>query len=378
MARTTDDSEDSLEQTVELIEIKDRLKLAEETIAILRSSNSQLDKHLVSVKSDFSVLETLLIESGQTLQRLQEMYHKEKEQNSLLTAQNLLLTTQNNLQSENLAEANFKILNLNNSCEKSFDSEINHENNDSKGMIQRHREDKEISIRKVVNSSSFNSHEYNISIRNSLRDLAENMCDELIRVEEDIDALEPILKLVQPETSDSNFKPISNKYDSRAKSNRNIRGVGPDFLFGSPSSRLPLKDSDDMHEDGEEDEEYEGDEGYEGDDIDPDNCEEEDNGENVVDEYERSFEYVEDIGRESDEEKGDRDSRLEEDVDDSRLVEVIDESPRKQLDLELEGDDDDDNGDNDDNGDDGDEEVDEDEEKQLKLWNSMRRKSNPV
>jgi hypothetical protein len=73
MARTTDDNEDSLEQTVELIEIKDRLKLAEETVSILRSSNSQLDKHLVSVKSDFSVLETLLIESGQTLQRLQEM-----------------------------------------------------------------------------------------------------------------------------------------------------------------------------------------------------------------------------------------------------------------------------------------------------------------
>lgn len=73
MARTTDDSEENVEHTIEFSEIKDRLKLAEETVAILRSSNSQLDKHLVSVKSDFSVLETLLIESGQTLQRLQEM-----------------------------------------------------------------------------------------------------------------------------------------------------------------------------------------------------------------------------------------------------------------------------------------------------------------
>jgi hypothetical protein len=265
-----------------------------------------------------------------------------------------------------------KILNLNNSCEKSFDSETNHENNGSKGdviresagMIQKHREGKEISIRKVANSSSFNSHEYNISIRNSLRDLAESMCDELIRVEEDIDALEPILKLVQSETSDSNFKPISNKYDSRAKSNRNIRGAGPDFLFGSPSSRLSLKDSNDMHEDGEEDEDFEGDEGYEGNDCDP---EEENNAESAKDEYERSFEYIEDVGKESDEEKGDR------------LEEGVDESPRKQLDLELEGDDDnddnDDGGDDDDDNDGGDKEVDVDEERELKLWNSRRRRS---
>ena len=53
--------------------IKDRLQLADETIAILRSSNSQLDRNLAVLQSDFSVMESLLIESGQTLQRLQEM-----------------------------------------------------------------------------------------------------------------------------------------------------------------------------------------------------------------------------------------------------------------------------------------------------------------
>lgn len=52
---------------------KNRLQLADETIAILRSSNTQLDKNLSDLKSDFSVLETLMIESGQTLQKLQEM-----------------------------------------------------------------------------------------------------------------------------------------------------------------------------------------------------------------------------------------------------------------------------------------------------------------
>jgi magnesium-transporting ATPase (P-type) len=88
MARTTDDSEENVEHTIEFSEIKDRLKLSEETVAILRSSNSQLDKHLVSVKSDFSVLETLLIESGQTLQRLQEMVSL-----LLLVSMNLFLLT---------------------------------------------------------------------------------------------------------------------------------------------------------------------------------------------------------------------------------------------------------------------------------------------
>ena len=53
--------------------MKNRLQLADETIAILRSSNSQLDRNLSVLQSDFSVLESLLIESGQTLQRLQEM-----------------------------------------------------------------------------------------------------------------------------------------------------------------------------------------------------------------------------------------------------------------------------------------------------------------
>ena len=63
----------AIDSEAQAVDMKDQLKLAQETVAILRSSNSQLDKHLVSVKSDFSVLETLLIESGQTLQRLQEM-----------------------------------------------------------------------------------------------------------------------------------------------------------------------------------------------------------------------------------------------------------------------------------------------------------------
>lgn len=255
-----------------------------------------------------------------------------------------------------------KIHNFNNSSEKSFDSQSNLENSDSQGivpkestgMVKKHREDKEISIRKVANSSNFNTHEYNISIRNSLRDLAESMCDELIRVEEDIDFLEPILKLVQPETSDSNFKPVStNKYDSRAKSNRNIRGAGPDFLFGSPSSRLPLKDSDDMHEDGEEDDDLDGVEGYKENDY-----EEDKNAlEKANDEYERSFEYVEDdVGRESDEEKGDYR------IDNNGKG----DSPRKQLNLDLEGDDD---------RDDEEVELDVDGVEEARLWTQRRRRS---
>lgn len=67
------DSDDSVEQTVDFSEMKDRLKLSEETTAILRSSNNQLDTNLVALKSDFRVLEALLIESAQTLTRLQEM-----------------------------------------------------------------------------------------------------------------------------------------------------------------------------------------------------------------------------------------------------------------------------------------------------------------
>ena len=53
--------------------LRNRLQLADETIGILRSSNAQLDRNLNGLKSDFSVLESLMIESGQTLQRLQEM-----------------------------------------------------------------------------------------------------------------------------------------------------------------------------------------------------------------------------------------------------------------------------------------------------------------
>ena len=53
--------------------MKNRLLLADDTIVILRSSNINLDKNLTALKADFSVLESLLIESGQTLQRLQEM-----------------------------------------------------------------------------------------------------------------------------------------------------------------------------------------------------------------------------------------------------------------------------------------------------------------
>ena len=53
--------------------LRSRLHLADETIGILRSSNTQLDRNFNGLKSDFSVLESLMIESGQTLQRLQEM-----------------------------------------------------------------------------------------------------------------------------------------------------------------------------------------------------------------------------------------------------------------------------------------------------------------
>ena len=53
--------------------LRSRLNLADETIGILRSSNTQLDRNFNGLKSDFSVLESLMIESGQTLQRLQEM-----------------------------------------------------------------------------------------------------------------------------------------------------------------------------------------------------------------------------------------------------------------------------------------------------------------
>ena len=53
--------------------LRNRLHLADETIGILRSSNTQLDRNFNGLKSDFSVLESLMIESGQTLQRLQEM-----------------------------------------------------------------------------------------------------------------------------------------------------------------------------------------------------------------------------------------------------------------------------------------------------------------
>lgn len=56
--------------------MKDRLKLADDTIVILKFDNTQLDRQLLALKSDFSVLESLLIESGQTLQRLQEMVRK--------------------------------------------------------------------------------------------------------------------------------------------------------------------------------------------------------------------------------------------------------------------------------------------------------------
>ena len=58
--------------------LKNRLQLADETISILRSSNSQLDRNLSVLQSDFSVLESLLIESGQTLQKLQEMVRQIK------------------------------------------------------------------------------------------------------------------------------------------------------------------------------------------------------------------------------------------------------------------------------------------------------------
>lgn len=58
--------------------LKNRLQLADETISILRSSNSQLDRNLSVLQSDFSVLESLLIESGQTLQKLQEMVRQTK------------------------------------------------------------------------------------------------------------------------------------------------------------------------------------------------------------------------------------------------------------------------------------------------------------
>ena len=60
--------------------LRNRLHLADETIGILRSSNAQLDRNFNGLKSDFSVLESLMIESGQTLQRLQEMVR-----NQLLT-----------------------------------------------------------------------------------------------------------------------------------------------------------------------------------------------------------------------------------------------------------------------------------------------------
>lgn len=51
----------------------ERLQVAEETISILNAANNQLNEELCALRSDFAVLEGLLIESGQTLERLQEM-----------------------------------------------------------------------------------------------------------------------------------------------------------------------------------------------------------------------------------------------------------------------------------------------------------------
>ena len=53
--------------------MEERVKFAEETIAILNAANGQLNDELTVLKSDFNVMEGLLIESGQTLQKLQEM-----------------------------------------------------------------------------------------------------------------------------------------------------------------------------------------------------------------------------------------------------------------------------------------------------------------
>ena len=88
--------------------------------------------------------------------------------------------------------------------------------------------------------------------------MAESLFDELVRIEEDIAMIDPILdvgKPVEDEVTASILRAEASK--------RRTPPSGPDFIFGSPSARLPVK-GEALTEENEEEEEDDG--GCDGDD----------------------------------------------------------------------------------------------------------------
>jgi hypothetical protein len=121
------------------------------------------------------------------------------------------------------------------------------------------------------------SHAYHLHVRDSLRSLAERLVDDLVVVEESLDLLGPLAHpstggaLPPPHTSTNSSSrtppPPSprlrdSERGSEGSSSSSSGGGGRgnvDFLFGSPSARLPIvpiasEDREDEEDEGEEDE----------------------------------------------------------------------------------------------------------------------------
>ena len=93
---------------------------------------------------------------------------------------------------------------------------------------------------------------YHISVRNSLRDMAERLCDELCRVDDHIALLEP---LIQRQRDEEQAAHVAAGLQSSPRRSPSPERDEVDFLFGSPSARLSVHVSV-QEEDEEEDDDH--------------------------------------------------------------------------------------------------------------------------
>jgi hypothetical protein len=94
---------------------------------------------------------------------------------------------------------------------------------------------------------------YHVDIRNSLRDMAERLCDELCRVDDHISLLEPLIQRQRDEEQAAQTAAgVPSQLSPRRSPSPDRDQV--DFLFGSPSARLSVHLSVKEEEEEEDDE----------------------------------------------------------------------------------------------------------------------------
>ena len=250
------------------------------TVAALAEKNNHLESDLMSLRRDYASLEAVLDETGAMVMELQTMVRpfmiaavpSRTHASSTLTYISIAYRCTQKYRQEQATNVA-----LREACAAAQAVTVSTASSPQRTLLATRptRPQPQLQPRERQRQS----HAYHVHVRDSLRSLAERLVDDLVAVEESLDLLGPLAHpssggaLPPPHTSTNSSSrtppPPSprlrdSERGSESSSSSSSSGGGGgrgnvDFLFGSPSARLPIvpiasEDREDEEDEGEEDE----------------------------------------------------------------------------------------------------------------------------